>query len=78
MNNARRKAIDALIWRIEEIKSELDTIWDQEQETFDAIPDSLQSSERGQASEDAIGNLNAALIDLDNAIDSLREAKGES
>jgi hypothetical protein len=71
MNNERRKAIAAVVkqlegWPdIEELKGELETIRDDEQEAFDNMPESLQQGERGQAAEAAVNALQEAIDMLD-------------
>lgn len=57
MNKQRRKAIDAVREKLEELLEELEAIKDEEQEAFDNLPESLQASERGEAMEEAIENL---------------------
>ena len=82
MNNSRRKEIEKLKSKledvimdatseIEDIKGQLDEIKDEEQESFDALPDSLQCSERGEAMENAITNLEEADSLLDDLISNL-------
>ena len=82
MNKDRRKKIEALKDKLEEvitnardevknIKGQLDEIKDEEQESFDALPDSLQCSERGEAMENAITNLEEADSLLDDLIINL-------
>ena len=45
MNKTRRKVIDKLMERIEDLRSDVEMILDEEQEAFDNIPESLQESE---------------------------------
>jgi F0F1-type ATP synthase membrane subunit b/b' len=67
MNNLRRKALMEIEDKIGELKSELETIRDEEQEYIDNMPESLQSSEKHEAGEVAVEN-------MENIIDSLSEA----
>lgn len=73
MNNARRKQIadvmkqlEPLIAAIADISADIDNIKEEEQEYYDNIPDSLKSSERALASENALEY-------LDNAIQAIEE-----
>ena len=75
MNNQRRKAIRAIAERlgvlgaeIETLVSELETERDAEQDAFDAMPESLQGSERGErmtAAIEALEEVHSTLSDLD-------------
>ena len=55
MNKIRRSQIEKVIAKIEEAKSELEDILNDEQDYFDNMPESFQGSERGEAAEEAIG-----------------------
>lgn len=74
MNYQRRKALNAVKDQIEALTHELQNILDEEQDSFDNMPESLQASERGEASESAIYNIEAALNDLSNSIDYIDSA----
>lgn len=77
MNAARRKQIKAIVARLgavsdlglEDLKADLETIRDEEQEAYDNMPEALQAGERGVASE-------AAVSALDDVINALEEAIG--
>lgn len=86
MNNDRRKAIAALKERVEgiitlrdELVSEAEAIRDEEQEYLDNMPESLQSSEKGDNAQSAIDALEEAIselqdLDVDNVLNSLDTA----
>lgn len=61
MNNERRKIIRAALDAIETAKAELEQARDDEQEALDALPDALQSSERGQKMTDCVDTLSGAI-----------------
>jgi hypothetical protein len=68
MNNQRRKDIQKLIVKLEdlealknEIQETLEGIRDEEQEYYDNMPENLQGSDRGYAAEEAANNLTEAL-----------------
>ena len=73
MNNLRRKAISALMEKLEVIYDELESITADEEEAFDNMPESLQESERGEKSQECIDNLNDVLSQIEDIKDLLDE-----
>lgn len=80
MNNSRRKEIarikeivEALTSQIEELHGDIDNVLSEEQEAFDALPESFQDSDRGQTIQSAIDNLQSALDEADNLSSSISE-----
>lgn len=78
MNRDRRKRIQAIIDTLQEAVDlladvDIESIRDEEQETFDNMPEGLQQSERGQMTEEAASNLDNATDALDTVRDSLDE-----
>lgn len=71
MNKARRKRIQEVIDKIEKIKDEIYDIQLEEEIAFDNMPEGLQSSERGEISEEAIEFLDSAHDGLGDVLDSL-------
>lgn len=74
MNAARRKAIDKLYMQLEDLKAAIESLQEEEQEAFDNLPESLQDTERGEAMQEAVDNLEAAASSIEEAMDSLSEA----
>lgn len=74
MNNTRRKQIQEIIDKLEELKSDVEMLKDEEQEAFDNLPEGIQASERGEAMETAAYNLEEAYDYMDSVIDSLTES----
>ncbi len=86
MNNNRRKEIEKIQKKLAEalenmalIASEIEDIIGEEQDYFDNMPESLQGSEKGQASESAIDALEEVkdsieALDLDEINGSLEMA----
>jgi len=74
MNKLRRKALDALIERIDDIYSELEALADEERDYRDNMPENLQNSERYEAADNAVSSLEDALDNLDSAKSSIEEA----
>jgi uncharacterized coiled-coil DUF342 family protein len=67
---AIRVKLDELKAEAEEAKEALEAIRDDEQEAFDNMPEGLQQSDRGQASEEAINHLFTAIDALDELDDA--------
>lgn len=74
MNKQRRRAIDAVYAKLEELVEELEAIKDEEQEAFEKLPESLQDSVKGEAMNNAINNLDDAICYITDGIESLGEA----
>lgn len=74
MNKSRRSRIDVIISQLEAIAEEIEVLKDEEEEAFYNLPDSLQYSEKGEAMEDAMTNLDDALAYINDAMDFLTEA----
>ena len=70
MNNERRKEIQNAISKIESL---VQNILDQEQATFENMPEGLQEAPNGLASMDAQENLELAIDALEDAISYLEE-----
>lgn len=80
MNKQRREKISKLEIRfqstqaeLKQLSSELSSILNEEQNTFDNIPEGLQSSYRGMCSEDAIDSMEEASEKLDEVIELLND-----
>ena len=73
MNAKQRKALQGYANSLEEIKSNIETMMEDEQSKLDNMPESLQESERGEAMKEAIDNLESASSSLEEAIDYLNE-----
>ena len=48
MNAARRKELNKLIGQLEDIKSQIEELQQEEQDAYDNLPESLQDGERGE------------------------------
>ncbi len=73
MNKERRKDINQIIGELSMVKRRLGFILGDEQDSFDNMPEGLQSSINGENSEEAIDLLDAAIESLEETIDSLSE-----
>lgn len=70
MNKDRRAKIARIIKEIEAVKEVLQNVLSDEQDSFDNMPENLQSSMRAETSEEAIET-------MENAIEMLEDAVGE-
>lgn len=87
MNNDRRKTLDEAILELNHIKGRLDhirenieSVRDEEQDSFDCLPENLQEAEKGEKMNEAIYQLDEAmnqleLIDFDEVISCIEIAK---
>ena len=73
MNAQGRKEIAKYISTLEDIKDKLESMMDDEQDKFDNMPEGLQESERGEAMQEAIEQLETACENLDEVINCLQE-----
>lgn len=71
MNNKRRKEISKIVATLEDAMERLSEVVDEEQSAFDNMPESIQGSDRGCNSEEAIGYLSDALDSVQSALEYL-------
>lgn len=74
MNVLRRRKIADLKAQLEGISSEIETLQAEEQEYFDAMPESLQGGEKGQRAQAAAEALESAFDGLNDVIGYLDTA----
>jgi hypothetical protein len=74
MNKNRRDAIQKIIVQLNNVAEVIYSILDEEQDCFDAFPENLQGSEKGEKAETAIGFLEDAKNNIDEAIENLESA----
>lgn len=74
MNKIRRKNLQTIIDRPEDIKADLEEITYEEEEYRDNIPENLQSSEKYERADEACDNLNDTADTLNEVIDSITTA----
>ena len=75
MNKARREALAKIGEAIEEAKSDIEMLRDEEQEYLDAMPESLQSSEKHDIAENAVSSMDDAINSLEEVVSSIEEAQ---
>lgn len=74
MNMIRRKKLSDIIAQLVSIKESIESVLEEEEEARDSMPESLQTCERYEISDEACNNLGDAIDSLDEAIDRLEEA----
>ena len=74
MNKARRAQLEALLPQLEDVKDALELLREEEQDYFDNMPEGLQSSERGEAAENAVSAMDEAIGSLDEAFEAINTA----
>lgn len=75
MNKERRKRVNEAIQRIEEAKSEIEDILDEETEYRDNIPENMQQSERYENADNNCYNLQSAIDSIEEVVSSLEESQ---
>jgi len=73
MNKQRRKILGEAIDSISEVQKLLSSVKDDEQSSYDNLPDSLQYGERGEALQNNIEMLDETDNYLDDAISVLEQ-----
>ncbi len=76
MNKNRRDRLAKLSDQISDIMEKLEELRDEELEAFENLPESLNSSERGEVMQTAIGAMDDALSSLENADSRILDAMG--
>lgn len=74
MNKFRRKSLQVLSEKLDELKSELEDIQQQEEEYRDNIPENLQGSDRYDKADSACSDLFDAVSSIEEALDSIESA----
>ncbi|HCT2524575.1 hypothetical protein [Pseudomonas aeruginosa] len=74
MNNARRRQLQQITAQLEDIREQIETLVSEEEEARDAMPESLQASNRGARMEEIVDQLNEAASGIEDAVAVLNEA----
>ena len=72
MNKQNRRDIEKLIEKLDEVKTDLEFMQEDEESKYDNLPEGIQDSERGDAMQEAIEYLGYAVDSIDEAIDNLQ------
>lgn len=73
MNNDRRKKIQNLMEQFSNLLPLLEEVRNEEQDSLDNLPESLQMGERGDLMQDAINALDDAADYVNSAVEKLEE-----
>lgn len=71
MNKMRRLEVQSCITSIKEILEMISDIQENEQNSYDNLPEGIQDSEMGYKMEDNIEDLDEALSSMESAVESL-------
>lgn len=74
MNKIRRKQLESIAARLEELRAELEDVMADEAEYRDNIPENLQGSERYEKADEACDNLSYALDAFEEAVGYIESA----
>lgn len=75
MNNTRRSQITDIMENLSSLQTSIEELLEEEQEAFDNLPDGIQDSERGEAIQAAIDNLEEAVSNCEELLNNLEMAK---
>ena len=73
MDKQRRKKLEDVLDRLQGCMMDLEYIKEEEQESYDNLPESLQYSEKGEQMQENVDDLDYVISDLDQVIDSVNE-----
>ncbi len=74
MNKVRREALQEIGIKLEDLKSDVEALRDEEQEYVENMPEGLQSSEKHHTAENAITSMDEVIDNLDSAINGIDES----
>ena len=74
MNKTRRAAIETVIGELSDLAETIKNLFDEEQEAFDNLPESLQYGTRGESMQEAIEALDNAVRCFEELDEYLNEA----
>ncbi len=74
MNKERRKEINQIIAELEDLKSRIESVLEEEQEYLDNMPESFQDGEKGEKAQAAIDALEYAVQSIEETFDNLNTA----
>lgn len=75
MNTERRKRLTDAIAYINRAVRIIEDVRDDEQDSFDNLPESLQSGDRGMLMEECIQGMDEVLEELDSCISDIEDVK---
>ena len=73
MNKERRKQVMKIVKELEKIKSDIESVMEDEQCAYECLPENLQNSMRASNMEEAIDILDNAASSVDDVVNYLEE-----
>lgn len=73
MNKARRKMLQDIVDALDEQKSSIETVQEEEQDAYDNLPEGIQCSERGETMENNVSEMEGIASELEDLIERIRE-----
>ena len=73
MNAARRKELKRALEMLDEAKTILEQVAEEDQEAYDNLPESIQDSEKGEQIYDNADTLSGYMDDLDDMMSAIEE-----
>lgn len=74
MNQERRKKVQAIIDKLNDLKEEIDMLRYAEDDAFEKLPESLQFGKNGERMEEISANLSDAADNIEPVISDLEDA----
>ncbi|MDR1020162.1 MAG: hypothetical protein LBL73_05340 [Synergistaceae bacterium] len=74
MNKARREALLDVSRQIRDIAERLESLWHDEEEYLDNMPENLQGSERYEKADEAVRSIESAIDILNEAVEYIEAA----
>lgn len=74
MNKLRRKSLQEIFDKLSDLREEIESIKDEEDESRENMPENLQGSERYEQSETASYSMDEAMEYISSACDSIESA----
>lgn len=71
MKKSNLKKLNNLIGKLEEIKAAVETIRDDEQESFDSKSDNWRDGEKGEEAQEQLNTLEEIVTGLESAFDGM-------
>lgn len=73
MNKDRRKSLTRIQGQLNALRTELDALRDEEQDYYDAMPESIQAGAKGDEAQTAIDTMTEAGDGIEAAADQIGE-----
>lgn len=74
MNKYRRRILTRVTENLENIKCTVEEVKDEEEQSYENLPESLMCSEKGSSMMDNVEYLNDAVSNIDDAINNINDA----